>query len=296
MQLRLRPSAASARAARAAASDHLVRIGRADLADDVALIVAELVANVVMHARTEMSLSVHRVGGGVKVTVTDASDVLPRWTPQSPTATAGRGLLLVARLSSSWGFEQLPAGGKCVWAQVDEASDHQDQGSPDELLDLWSDEPWPVRRVADDDAEVEVSFDVDVQAMLDSRAHTDELVRDLQLTLLDAAARGAPTGTAARVVVLARRLDSANDEFHEARRQIYNQTIDAQKQRRTQVTLRLRLHRRDAARARRWLEALDEADALTTAGTLLLTPFPAELAAFRRHYIAAIVEQLDATS
>lgn len=71
-------------------------------------------------------------------------------------------------------------------------------------------EAWPARRVADAqvEAEVEVTFEVDVQAMLDSRAHTEELVRDLQHTLLNAADQDAPTEATEAVVRLALRLDS----------------------------------------------------------------------------------------
>lgn len=58
--------------------------------------------------------------------------------------------------------------------------------------------------------------------MLDSRAHTDDLIRDLQLTLLDSASESRPG-----VVELAGQLQRANEEFHEPRRQMYNQTVSA---------------------------------------------------------------------
>lgn len=291
MQVWLPPSPASARAGRAAVSDFLRGLGRADLADNAMLVTAELLANAVMHARTEMSLSIEPEGDGVRVAVTDGSDILPRWTPSSPTATSGRGLLLVAQLSSSWGVDPLPSGGKRVWAEFDAASVETDAGSPDDLLELWSDDPWPAPPVRD--AGIEVTIDIDVQAMLDSRAHTEDLVRDLQLTLLDAADAGTTSAATTAVVRLARRLDSANQEFHEARRQIYDQTISAAKRRQTRTTLHLWLHRSDSGRARRWLAALDEADELTAAGTLLLPPFPPDLTAFRRDYIRAIVQELE---
>ena len=293
MQVELAPSSDSARAARLAVTDLLQEMGRSDLIDDATLIATELVANAVMHARTEMSLTVHPSGAGVRVTVTDSSNIMPRWTPASTSATAGRGLLLVERLSSRWAFEPLPDGGKSVWAEIDAASASPDDSSPDELLELWPDEPWPTSAVTDADAVVEVAVDTDVAAMLASRAHTEELVRDLQLTLLNAAASSAPTESIQPVVDLARRLDSANEVFHEARRQMYNQTVSAHKHGQARTTLRLKLHRSDAALALQWLQALDDADVLAASGALLLAPFPPELTAFRRHYIAAIVEQLD---
>lgn len=295
MQVRLSSSPSSARAARIAVRQFLADVGRTDLTDDVLLIATELVANAVMHARTEMSLSVELAGDGVRVAVEDGSHVLPHWAPSSPTSTSGRGLPLVARLSRSCGVEALPGGGKQIWAQVDVASVTTDLGSPESLVELWSDEPWPVDPAPPG---LDVDVQVDVQAMLDSRAHTADLVRDLQLTLLSAGV-AADAGTASTdettLVGLARRVDAANEEFHDARRQMFDQTVRAARRHQTQATLHLRLQLQDAGRARRWLEALDEADALTAAGTLLIAPFPADMTAFRRRYIGAIVEQLGST-
>ncbi len=298
MQVRLPLSPSSAYAARVAASGFLVELGRSELRDAVALIASELVANAVMHAHTDMVLCVDLADDGVRVSVTDGSDVLPHWTLTSPTATSGRGLLLVKQLSRRWGVEPLPGGGKSVWAEVDATSLEDDSSSPDDLLELWSDEPWPAdaNGEVEVEAEVDVEIDIDVQAMLDSRAHTDDLVRDLQLTLLDAAeAEHAPVASG-DVVALARRLDTANEDFREARRQILNQTVAAAKRRQPQATLHLRLRRSDLSLARQWLAALDEADALTTAGKLLLPAFPPDLAAFRRKYIGDIINQLSAVA
>lgn len=292
MQLRLPPSSDSAHAARIAVSDVLLRWGRRDLIDSVALVATELVANAIMHARTELSLSIEPADAGVKVAVTDGSQALPRWTPSSPTATSGRGLMLVERLSRNWGVEPVPGGGKVVWAQVDDLAVQPDASSLDDLLELWSDEPCPARPVVG--TGIAVELDIDVQDMLDSRRHTDDLVRELQLMLLDRASRVPTSEVTNSVVRLAQRLDHAHEEFREARRQIYHQTLTAAKHRRSRTTLHLQLHRSDAAAARRWLEALDDADALASGGRLLMPPFPAGMTAFRRKYIAAITRQIDA--
>ncbi|MBW3648898.1 MAG: ATP-binding protein, partial [Actinobacteria bacterium] len=55
----------------------------------VALVMTELVANAVMHARTEMILSVELEGDSVRVSVADGSHILPRWSPSSPTSLSG---------------------------------------------------------------------------------------------------------------------------------------------------------------------------------------------------------------
>lgn len=296
MQVPLPRSPSSAHKARAAAATFLAELGRPDLADPVALIVSELVANAVMHARTDMSVSVELDGDGVRVSVTDGAATLPRWTPASATATSGRGLLLVRRLSRDWGVTPVTGGGKRVWATVDALSVDEEPGSPDDLLALWSEEPWPAPPGADSDLGVDIDVEVDVQAMLASRAHTDDLVRDLQLTLLAAAEPGSTTTAPAAVVALARRLEAANEEFGEPRRQMYNQAVAASQQNQERATLDLRIQPGDVSAARRWLEALDEADALTAAGVLLVPPFPAELVDFRRRYIGDIVGRFPVAS
>lgn len=285
MLVLLTPVLESVQRARRTVTAALTGLQREDLIDDATVIVTELVANAVMHARTDMTLSVDASGAGVRLRVTDYSDILPRWTSASLTATSGRGLLLVQRLSGTWGVEPLGDRGKAVWAQIDRPAVETAQDFEGDLLDLWAAEPWPSHHLPD--AGIEVVVDIDVQAMLDSRAHTDDLVRDLQLTLLDTT-RDCPP----HIVALGRRVDVANQEFHEPRRQMYNQTVSAARHHHDQTTLHLLLRSADAAAAIHWLAALDEAEALTVAGGLLLPPFPPELTAFRRQYIGTIVQQL----
>jgi hypothetical protein len=212
VQVRLPLSPSSAYLTRVAASDFLGQLGRSELRDAVALLASELVANAVMHAHTDMALSVDLADEGVRVAVCDGSDVLPRWTLTSRTATSGRGLLLVRKLSRRWGVDPVQGGGRCVWAEVDATSAEDDSSGPDDLLELWSDEPWDVDVDVDVEVEVEVEIDIDIdmQAMLDSRAHADDLVRDLQLTLLDSADAERASAADDEVVGLARHLDAAN--------------------------------------------------------------------------------------
>jgi anti-sigma regulatory factor (Ser/Thr protein kinase) len=293
MLVRLAPAADSAHLARQAVTAVLDQLGRADLVDDATVVVSELVANAVMHARTELVVSVDPAGDGIRVSVADGSHILPRWSASSPTATSGRGLLLVQRLSRTWGVQPLADGGKVVWAQIDLPADSRTEDSFEDVLEAWADEPWPAHPLPETGVEIEV--EIDVQAMLDSRAHTEELLRELQLILLNSSWQVTTGVSPPPIVQLAHRLASASDEFHEARRQIYNQTFSAAKHGNRQTTLHLLLRRVDAGAAHRWLDALDEADALTAAGVLLLPPFPPQMTDFRRAYISAIAEQLDAS-
>lgn len=282
-------SADSARTARGLVAAAVRDLGRPDLLDDAAAVVSELVANAVLHARTPIALTVEPRGEGVRVGVSDGSHIMPRWSPASATATSGRGLLLVEQLSATWGVEPLDTGGKTVWAQLDEPAPGLEDRSVEDLLARWVDDPVPLDPAQ---GRIQVSVSIDVQAMLDSRAHTGDLVRELQLTLLDDASNVTGRDFPPEIIHLARRLVAATEEFHEPRRQVWNQTLAAAQEGLDRVTLHLELRSTDAVSARQWLEALDDADALTTAGTLLLPPFPAAMTAFRRYYIEAIIDQL----
>jgi anti-sigma regulatory factor (Ser/Thr protein kinase) len=295
MILRLTPSSDSAHLARQAVTRTLMDLGRADLVDDAAIVVSELVANGVMHARTEISLSVEPAGDGIRVSVTDGSHILPRWTPTSSLATSGRGLLLVEQLSTTWGVEPLSDGGKVVWAEIDHRTNAVEDITAESLLELWSEEPWPPAQPPPGQF-IAVTLEIDIAAMLDSRAHTEDLVRELQLAQLNATWGITSEQSQPAVVRLARQLDSATEAFHEARQQMLHQTLAAAKRGHTRATLHLQLQPSDVAAAQEWLAAIDEASSLTDAGVLLLPPFPAAMNAFRHAYIADIIEQLEASA
>ncbi len=92
----LAPLPESVHLARQAATTALSGLGRDDLVDDAAVVVTELVANAVMHARTQITVSVDAWGVGIRLRVADASDKLPRWTPVRNGAHRGRVPVLAA--------------------------------------------------------------------------------------------------------------------------------------------------------------------------------------------------------
>lgn len=89
------------------------------LADDVQLGVSELITNAVRHAGTDVVLTLH-LGDDLRVEVRDSHpefiDRTPR-PPDDPFATSGRGLHIVAAVSSDWGVTTF-ADGKAVWFTV----------------------------------------------------------------------------------------------------------------------------------------------------------------------------------
>ncbi|MEU9981038.1 ATP-binding protein [Streptomyces sp. NPDC050856] len=114
----------------AATARRLVRValtawGLDDVAEDGALIVTELVANAVRHARRDsVRVVVERPGASrVRIGVVDLSKAPPMRGEPGPEDEGGRGLVLVAALAADWGTEPLPWG-KRVWAEL-RGKDHR---------------------------------------------------------------------------------------------------------------------------------------------------------------------------
>lgn len=94
-----------------------------DLTDTVTLLVSELVTNAVLHAGSEVEVSVRLTPTAARVEVSDASShgVAPRDAAEDE--DSGRGLALVGTLARRWGVRPCPGGGKTVWFEVDRPSD-----------------------------------------------------------------------------------------------------------------------------------------------------------------------------
>jgi CheY-like chemotaxis protein/anti-sigma regulatory factor (Ser/Thr protein kinase) len=88
------------------------------IAHDVELLVSELVTNAVVHADTDPRLEVRIASDTVRVEVYDADRSMPVARQPDAEGPGGRGLHLVDRLASRWGFEQIDDG-KLVWFEID---------------------------------------------------------------------------------------------------------------------------------------------------------------------------------
>ncbi|NUK54629.1 ATP-binding protein [Streptomyces lunaelactis] len=92
-----------------------------DYSDAAALIVAELAANAVTHARVpgrDFELRLTLCPKTLRIEVSDArADREPAPRPPTPDSETGRGLLLVDALASAWGTADRVVG-KTVWAEL----------------------------------------------------------------------------------------------------------------------------------------------------------------------------------
>jgi anti-sigma regulatory factor (Ser/Thr protein kinase) len=129
--------------------------GESGNAWDCALLVSELAANCVLHARTDFSVRVTRSQDRILVEVEDASPRIPQPRKYGANATTGRGLQLVQSLGAEWGVTPTD-GGKRVWVELARSS-RDDDGTLesaddtdldlDQLLATFSDDPGgPVAR------------------------------------------------------------------------------------------------------------------------------------------------------
>jgi anti-sigma regulatory factor (Ser/Thr protein kinase) len=115
--LDLPPAGRSAAAARRLVAQLLEAWAAESFCDDAALLVSELVSNVVRHVAGQLAMRVEVAlsGPSLRVAVVDSSSVLP--APASGGPGGGHGLGLIAAVADRWGSEEY-AGGKRVWFEL----------------------------------------------------------------------------------------------------------------------------------------------------------------------------------
>ncbi len=276
-----------------------------ELAEDAELLTSELVTNAILHAQTEFEVAVAPIPAGVdtatgvRVEVRDGAVTMPNAGTLTNTAGSGRGLMLVAALATRWGAQRLPGTGKAVWFELVTGEENQ---VPDleAMQALWSDGLNDNGLDNDDQGErpVEVVIpDIAVAPLLVAKAHMEDLIRELQLSLIGYESGAATTLTTPPVVHLARRLDAAAQEFADGRRQIRVQALTAAARGDTILTLRLHLPPSALGAVTRYRQAIVEAEQLGDAGGLLTPGLDMHRHTVIRHtYLTQIIAQLDPAS
>jgi anti-anti-sigma factor len=95
--------------------DPRARTAAQELVERAELLASELVTNALIHARSDVHLRLSLRDANLHIGVHDRARRLLRLVSGDPEAEAGRGLLLVERLSRAWGVYRPPEGGKVVW-------------------------------------------------------------------------------------------------------------------------------------------------------------------------------------
>jgi anti-sigma regulatory factor (Ser/Thr protein kinase) len=175
-------------------------------AEDAALAVSELVTNAVLHAGSEVGVSLRRLGRGMRIEVRDGSDRIPVVgvdRPEDLLATrsmTGRGLALLAATADRWGADPLTSGGKIMWAEVGTGRRHLAVAvgttGPAQLVSLHPEAAAAgvraVTTVAAEGRQVHL-LGVPVRLLVESSRQLADLQREIQVLGLD---RNVPTGMA----------------------------------------------------------------------------------------------------
>jgi anti-sigma regulatory factor (Ser/Thr protein kinase) len=251
--------------------------------DQLVLIGSELVTNAVLHARTELTLTLELDDHRVRISVKDHSLTPATLRHYQPDALTGRGLGVVAALSDTWGINAA-ADGKVVWAELDAAADPTTDGRPAPELGGVPSAPPPGLPGAR-----QVRFvGVPVDGYLELQAHNDALFRELELISIELEGDEAATVTAP----LADLVDQLHWRFR-GQRDSYRDVVAAARARgeRT-VELETSVPPSSVGPARGYLALLEQADELCRTGTLLTPEPPASVKALRRWFVDQMAAQL----
>jgi anti-sigma regulatory factor (Ser/Thr protein kinase) len=258
----------------------------AETVGDAELCTAELVTNAVLHAETAVELAVHRRPAGARVEVRDRSNrkvaalvstVAPGIASTlSDETMSGRGLLLVAGVSSAWGVDY-GEDEKTVWFVVgdDGAGDHAEpsSGAPAARADA------ALRHVR--------LLDVPVALSVASGNNIDDLVREFQLLALD---QHVARGIAASLIDDVERQLATSATGRNAGRAA---AAAAMAEGRARYDLDLRVGLGAAGQLERLNALLDEVADRCRDGVLLSLPPSAEVTAFRRWCAEELRAQLE---
>ncbi|HUR15461.1 MAG TPA: SpoIIE family protein phosphatase [Mycobacteriales bacterium] len=249
---------------------------------DAELVVTELVTNAILHGRPPVTVRVADHDRGARVEVIDHGARPPVRMRDAGHSMTGRGLALVAALTSEWGVSQVE-GGKVIWAEIpiggtETAGPHPTPFDLDGMLIGWEE-----ARSTSDWFTVELG-DVPTDLLLEAKSHVDNLVREFVLASSD--------DTGVRPTWLDRLVQSVVQDFSIARTQIKEQALAAAGKGAAMTHLSLHLPPTAAEAGTRYLSALDEADRYARSARLLTLEAPAVHKVFRRWYVEALVDQL----
>jgi anti-sigma regulatory factor (Ser/Thr protein kinase) len=251
--------------------------------EQLVLIGSELVTNAVLHARTELTLTLERRPDRVRISVEDHSQAPATLRHYRADALTGRGLGVVAALSDNWGISAA-ADGKVVWAELAADGDHADAAPhPPDLRQAP-----PVPRTAVPGARRVRFPGVPVDGYLELQAHNDALFRELELVSIEleaGRAAGTPSPLADLVDQLYRRFRGQRDSYRDV-------VAAAQARGERTVELETTASPDSAAAAWSYLALLEQADQLCRDGLLLTSEPPDHVKALRRWFVEQMAAQL----
>src|SRR5215211_261381 len=241
------------------------------------LIASELVTNAVLHARTELTLTLELRDGRLRISVKDRSKAPPTLRHYQADALTGRGLGVVAALSDRWGISAA-ADGKVVWAEVPASESPAVAGARRPAEEVA---PAPAARATAAEGLRTVRFPaVPVDGYLALQAHNDALFRELELVSIELET----TGPGRVVPPLAELVGQLYARFRGQRDSYRDVVAAAQARGERTVDLETKVPPAAAGAALDYLELLERADELCRDGVLLTPEPPPEVKTLRRWF------------
>jgi hypothetical protein len=253
--------------------------------EQLVLVGSELVTNAVLHARTQLTLTLELQADRVRVSVRDHSSAPVALRHYRADALTGRGLGVIATVSRAWGVE--PArGGKVIWAELLlDGSSPSTPASPPERGQ--ADGPTAggaggARRVR--------YLDVPVTDYLAMQEHNDALFRELQLIRIRMQTQGGEG--AADPPRLASLADRLLTQFRSQSDTLRDEVAKAQARGAETVDLESDGFPAAVPAARAYVDLLEEADEFCRSGELLVPPPPERVRWLRRWFLEQMAAQL----
>jgi len=191
-EAKYQPELGSAGSARRLLREALAEADRLPWADAGALALSEVVANAALHAHTTFVVVIEVRSAQLLVEVRDGSAAPPRPRRYDAQATTGRGMGLVAAVTTACGVRSLRGRGKVVWFTVEDDPGAgrpaaEDEPSAEDILAAWDVEGDWAQLLGQDASPVPA---VTLMAMppalwLAARQHHDAIVRELVLYLAE---------------------------------------------------------------------------------------------------------------
>lgn len=266
------PAISSVPLARRWLADRLAAAPRA-LRETAALLTSELVTNAVLHAATEITVTIRREPTGLRVEVADDDPQLPAVKQYDEAAATGRGLSVVTALADTWGFTRRGAG-KVVWFELGATTAPVDEQAAQQPA-------------SGDEAVVPVSLlGVPVPAMTRTQAFYDELFREFRLVVES----GVPNDAIhIRLIALVDEMGTRFGGFTTGAEVVWRRAVAEQAH---LVDLHFAVPVEIAALCERYDRLLDEADAFSRAGALMTLAASNEAVAVRKWLLDEFVRQL----
>lgn len=263
-----------------------------DALDTAELCVSELVTNAILHASTDVELSVTLARQRVRLAVRDQSSDLPTLERHTSTASTGRGLAMVIAIADAWGIERHDYRGKTVWCELAESSASAVHVDIQDVLDKWelTLNDVPDRTSPPGPGSVTVCLlGYPVKLGLALQEHYDAVVRECQL--LAAPRRDGATALPPNLVELAKALTERypTELQHLARPDPRRVAAEARGD--ETVDLEYSWSEDDVPLMEWWQRIFDEVDAHAQAGDLLVPGIPEELAKLRGWALTEFAEQ-----